>query len=125
MVVPLIVSALLLGVLGCMVPLLWVEDTKAFKVAALLFWLALVAMSILIRFLYPEELGAANPLLKVGLESICLVCAIYPAFGFASRLATYSDAQVDAIALLAFIELLVTVVGYICLLFGTIWLVFF
>lgn len=113
MVVPLIASALLLDFLGCMMPLALVEDTKAFKVGVFLIWAALVADSVLMGLFYPRELAVVNPLLAAGLESICLICAMYPLHGFASNLA------------LAFIDFLVTAVGFISLLLGTIWLIFF
>ena len=72
MVIHLIASALLLDILGCMMPLALVEDTKAFKVGVFLIWAALVADSVL-----------------------------------------------------AFLDLLVTTAGYISLLLGTVWLIFF
>lgn len=75
MVVPLIASALLLDFLGCMMPLAWVEDTKAFKVGVFLIWAALVADSVLMGLFYPRELAGVNPLLAAGLESICLCFA--------------------------------------------------
>lgn len=125
MVVPLIASALLLDFLGCMMPLAWVEDTKAFKVGVFLIWAALVADSVLMGLFYPRELAGANPLLKVGLESICLVCAIYPAHGFLSSLLSNGAGKDNMVALLAFADFAVTVVGYFCLLFGTVWLIFF
>ena len=87
MVVPLIASALLLDFLGCMMPLALVEDTKAFKVGVFLIWAALVADSVLMGLFYPRELAGVNPLLAAGLESICLICAMYPLHGFASNLA--------------------------------------
>ena len=99
MVVPLIASALLLDFFGCMMPLALVEDTKAFKVGVFLIWAALVADSVLMGLFYPRELAGVNPLLAAGLESICLICA--------------------------FIDFLVTAVGYVSLLLGTIWLIFF
>ena len=109
MVVLLIASALLLDFLGCMMPLALVEDTKAFKVGVFLIWAALAGV---------------NPLLAAGLESICLICAMYPLHGFASNLAP-CGIRVDAAAALAFIDFLVTAVGYVSLLLGTIWLIFF
>ena len=81
MVVPLIASALLLDFFGCMMPLALVEDTKAFKVGVFLIWAALVADSVLMGLFYPRELAGVNPLLAVGLESICLICAMYPCMG--------------------------------------------
>ena len=125
MAVPLITSALLLDFFGCMVPLAWIEDTKTFKLGVFLLWTALVATSILMGLLYSRELVGVNPLLKVGLESICLVCAIYPVHGFASNMTSYSDAQVNTVACLALIDLFVTAVRYISLLVGTIWFIFF
>ena len=83
MVVPLIASALLLDFFGCMMPLALVEDTKAFKVGVFLIWAALVADSVLMGLFYPRELAGVNPLLAAGLESICLICAMYPLHGFA------------------------------------------
>ena len=125
MVVPLIASALLLDFFGCMMPLAWVEDTKAFKVGVFLIWAALVADSVLMGLFYLRELAGVNPLLAVGLESICLVCAIYPLFGFATSLAPRGTAQINTVTVLAFLDLLVTTAGYISLLLGTVWLIFF
>lgn len=70
MAVLLVVSALLLDFLGCMMPLAWVEDTKAFKVGVFLIWAALVADSVLMGLLHRDELAVVNPLLTAGLESI-------------------------------------------------------
>lgn len=125
MVVPLIASALLLDFLGCMMPLALVEDTKAFKVGVFLIWAALVADSVLMGLFYPRELAGVNPLLTVGLESVCLVCAIYPLFGFATSLAPRGTAQINAVTVLAFLDLLVATAGYVSLLLGTVWLIFF
>ena len=62
MVVQLIASALLLDFFGCMMPLAWVEDTKAFKVGVFLIWAALVANSVLMGLFYPRELaGGESP----------------------------------------------------------------
>lgn len=124
MVVPLIAAALLLNFFGCMMPLALVEDTKAFKVGVFLIWAALVADSVLMGLFYPRELAEVNPLLAAGLESICLICAMYPLHGFASNLAP-CGIRVDTAAALAFIDFLVTAVGYVSLLLGTIWLIFF
>ena len=107
MVVLLIASALLLDFLGCMMPLALVEDTKAFKVGVFLIWAALVADSVLMGLFYPRELAE-----------------VYPLHGFASNLAP-CGIRVDAAAALAFIDFLVTAVGYVSLLLGTIWLIFF
>lgn len=125
MVVPLIASALLLDFFGCMMPLALVEDTKAFKVGVFLIWVALVIVSVLMGVLYQKQLAAVNPLLTVGLESICLVCAIYPLFGIAVSLAPHSAAQINTLTVLALLDLLVATVGYGSLLFGTFWLIFF
>ena len=125
MVVPLIASALLLDFFGCMMPLALVEDTKAFKVGVFLIWAALVVDSVLMGLFYPRELAGVNPLLAAGLESICLVCAIYPLFGFATSLALCGTAQINTLTVLAFLDLLVTTAGYISLLLGTVWLIFF
>lgn len=125
MVVPLIASALLLDFLGCMMPLALVEDTKAFKVGVFLIWAALVADSVLMGLFYPRELAGVNPLLAAGLESICLICAMYPLHGFASNMTPYGTAQANTVACLALIDLFVTAVGYISLLVGTIWFIFF
>lgn len=124
MAISLIASALLLDIFGCMVPLTWIEDTRVFKVGIFLLWMALVAISILMGSLYPRELVGVNPLLKMGLESVCLSCAIYPVHGFASNMTPYSNAQANTVAILALIDLLVTAVGYISLLLGTVWLIF-
>ena len=118
MVVQLIVAALLLDFFGCMMPLALVEDTKAFKVGVFLIWAALVADSVLMGLFYPRELAGVNPLLAAGLESM------YPLHGFASNLAP-CGIRVDTAAALAFIDFLVTAVGYVSLLLGTIWLIFF
>lgn len=125
MAIPLIASALLLDFFGCMAPLTWIEDTKTFRLGVFLLWAALVATSVLMGLLYSRELVGVNPLLTVGLESICLACAIYPMYGFASNMAPYSDAQANTVACLALIDLFVTAVGYISLLVGTIWFIFF
>lgn len=125
MVIHLIALALLLDILGCMMPLALVEDTKAFKVGVFLIWAALVADSVLMGVLHQKQLVAVDPLLTVGLESICLVCAIYPLFGFATSLAPRGTAQINTVTVLAFLDLLVTTAGYISLLLGTVWLIFF
>lgn len=125
MVVPLIASALLLDFFGCMMPLALVEDTKAFKVGVFLIWAALVADSVLMGLFYPRELAGVNPLLAAGLESICLICAMYPLHGFASNMTPYSNAQANTVAILALIDFFVTAAGYISLLLGTVWLIFF
>lgn len=125
MAVSLIASALLLDIFGCAVPLTWMEDTRAFKVGVFLLWMALMAISILMGSLYPQELVGVNPLLTVGLESICLSCAIYPVHGFASNMTPYSNAQANTVAILALIDLFITAAGYISLLLGTVWLIFF
>lgn len=124
MAISLIASALLLDIFGCMVPLTWIEDTRVFKVGIFLLWMALVAISILMGSLYPRELVGVNPLLTMGLESVCLSCAIYPVYGFASNMTPYSNAQANTVGILALIDLLVTAVGYISLLLGTVWLIF-
>lgn len=118
MAVSLIASALLLDIFGCAVPLTWMEDARAFKVGVFLLWMALMGISILMGSLYPRELVGVNPLLKVGLESICLSCAIFPVHGFGHRAG-------QTVACLALIDLFVTAVGYISLLVGTIWFIFF
>lgn len=89
-----------------------------------LIWAALVADSVLMGLFYPRELAGVNPLLAAGLESICLICAMYPLHGFASNLVP-CGIRVDTAAALAFIDFLVTAVGYVSLLLGTIWLIFF
>lgn len=125
MAVPLIVSAFLLAFLGRLMPLTWAKDTKGIKVGVFLIWVALVIVSVLMGLLYRSELAAVNPLLTVGLESICLVCAIYPLFGIALTLVPRSIAQINALTVLALLDLLVATVGYGSLLFGTFWLIFF
>ena len=125
MAISLIASALLLDIYGCMVPLTWIEDTRVFKVGVFLLWMTLVAISVLMGLLYPRELVGVNPLLTMGLESICLSCAIYPMHGFASNMTPYGTAQANTVACLALIDLFVTAVGYISLLVGTIWFIFF
>lgn len=125
MVAHLIVSALLLDFLGCTMPLSWIKDTRGIKVGVFLIWVALVIVSVLMGLLYRSELAAVNPLLTVGLESICLVCAIYPLFGIATTLVPRSVVQINTLTVLALLDLLVTTVGYGSLLFGTFWLIFF
>ncbi len=49
---------------------------------------------------------------------------MYPLHGFASNMAP-CGIRVDTAAALAFIDFLVTAVGYVSLLLGTIWLIFF
>lgn len=124
MAILLVVSALLLDFLGCAMPLSWIVDTRGIKAGVFLIWLALVFVSVLMGLLYPRELAGLNPLLAAGLESICLICAMYPLHGFASNLAP-CGIRVDTAAALAFIDFLVTAVGYVSLLLGTIWLLFF
>ena len=121
----LIASAFLLSGFGCIMPIAWVADIRALRLGVFVAWVALIAVSVLIGSLYSKQLVGANPLLKAGLESICLVCAIYPAHGFISSLLSEGTGRDNTVALLAFADYAVTVVGYICLLFGTIWLVFF
>lgn len=121
----LIVSAFLLDAFGVMMPLTWVADIRAFKIGVFLAWVALIAVFVLMGSLYPGQLVGANPLLKVGLESICLVCAIYPAHGFLSSLLSNGAGKDNMVALLAFADFAVTVVGYFSLLMGTVWLIFF
>lgn len=87
--------------------------------------LAFLIVSVLMGVLHQKQLVAVNPLLTVGLESICLVCAIYPLFGFATSLAPRGTAQINTVTVLAFLDLLVTTAGYISLLLGTVWLIFF
>ena len=79
-------SAFLLDAFGVMMPLTLVEDMRAFKVGVFVAWVALIAVAVLMGSLYPGQLVGVKPLLKVGLVSICLVCAIYPAHGFVSSL---------------------------------------
>ena len=125
MVAHLIVSALLLDFLGCTMPLSWIKDTRGIKVGVFLIWVALVIVSVLMGLLYRSELAAVNPLLTVGLESICLVCAIYPLFGIATTLVPRSVVQINTLTVLVLLDLLVATVGYGSLLFGTFWLIFF
>ena len=121
----LIASAFLLCGFDCIMPIAWVTVIRALKVGVFLAWVALIAVSVLMGSLYQRQLVGVNPLLKVGLESICLVCAIYPAHGFLSSLLSNGAGKDNMVALLAFADYAVTVVGYFCLLFGTIWIVFF
>lgn len=125
MVITLLTAALLLSVFGCMLPLSWLGDTRSLKVGAFLLWSALIVVSVLMRTLYPQELTGLNPLLTVGLEAVCIVCAVYPAHGFTSYLADGTVLREGLELVLVFTDLLVTVVGYICLLLGIIWLIFF
>lgn len=121
----LIASAFLLSGFGCIMPIDWVTEIRALKLGVFVAWVVLIAVAVLMGSLYPGQLVGANPLLKVGLESICLVCAIYPAHGFLSSLLSNGAKKDGMVALLAFADYAVTVLGYFCLLFGTIWLVFF
>lgn len=125
MAILLVVSALLLDFLGCTIPLSWIKDARSIKAGVFLIWLALVIVSVLMGMLYQKRLAAVNPLLTVGLESICLVCAIYPLFGIATTLVPRSVAQINTLTVLALLDLLVATVGYGSLLFGTFWLIFF
>ena len=125
MIAVLVVSASLLSGFGCLMPMAWVADVRALKLVVFLAWVALIAVSVLMGSLYPSQLMGANPLLKVRFESICLVCAMYPVYGFLSSLPSDGAKKDGMVALLAFADYAVTVVGYFCLLFGTIWLVFF
>lgn len=125
MAILLVVSALLLDFLGCTIPLSWIKDARSIKAGVFLIWLALVIVSVLMGMLYQKRLAAVNLLLKAGLESICLVCSIYPLFGFATSLAPCSTAQINTVTVLAFLDLLVATAGYISLLLGTVWLIFF
>lgn len=81
MAILLVVSALLLDFLGCAMPLSWIVDTRGIKAGVFLIWLALAIVAVLMGLLHRDELTGVNPLLTAGLESICLVCAIYPLFG--------------------------------------------
>lgn len=125
MAILLVVSALLLGFLGCTMPLSWIVDTRGIKAGVFLIWLMLAIVAVLMGLLHRNELAGLNPLLTVGLESICLVCAIYPLFGFATSLAPRGTAQINAVTVLAFLDLLVATAGYVSLLLGTVWLIFF
>lgn len=125
MVVHLIVSALLLGFLGCAMPLSWIVDARSIKAGVFLIWLTLAIVAVLMGLLHRDELAGLNPLLTVGLESICLVCAMYPLFGIATGLTPHSVAQINTLAVLAFLDLLVATVGYGSLLLGTVLLIFF
>lgn len=125
MVIPLIASALLLDFLGCMMPLSWIKSTRGIKTGVFLIWLAHGIVSVLMGMLYQKRLAAVNPLLTIGFESICLVCAMYPLFGIAMGLTPHSAAQINTLAVLALLDLLVATVGYGSLLLGTVWLIFF
>lgn len=121
----LIASAILLSGFGCIMPIAWVADIRALKLGVFVAWVVLIAVAVLMGSLYPGQLVGANPLLKVGLDSICLVCAIYPAHGFLSSLLSNGAGKDNMVALLAFVDLAVTAVGYFSLLMGTVWLIFF
>lgn len=125
MPVALIASAFLLSGFGCIMPIAWVADIRALRLGVFVTWVVLIAVAVLMGSLYQSQLMGANPLLKVGFESICLVCAIYPAHGFLSSLLSNGAKKDDMVALLAFADFAVTIVGYFCLLFGTVWLIFF
>lgn len=124
MAILLVVSALLLDLLGCTMPLAWIEGSRAFKAGVILIWFAMVATSITMGLLYLEKLMGLNPLLKVGLESICLIGAVCPLYGFAANLAPRGAAQVNTVAVITLMDLLVTAIGYISLLLGMVWLIF-
>lgn len=121
----LIASAILLSGFGCIMPIAWVADIRALKLGVFVAWVLLIAVAVLMGSLYPGQLVGANPLLKVGLESICLVCTIYPAHGFLSSFLSNGAGKDNMVALLAFADFAVTVVGYFSLLMGTVWLIFF
>lgn len=125
MAILLVILALLLDLLGCTMPLAWIEGSRAFKAGVIMIWFAIVATSITMGLLYSEKLMGLNPLLTVGLESICLICALCPLYGFTSNLAPCGAAQANTVAILALMDLLVTAIGYISLLLGTVWLIFF
>lgn len=124
MAILLVVSALLLDLLGCTMPLAWIEGSRAFKAGVILIWFAMVAISVTMGLLYSEKLMGLNPLLKVGLESICLIGAVCPLYGFAANLAPCGTAQVNTVAVLTLMDFLVTAIGYISLLLGMVWLIF-
>lgn len=125
MAILLVVSALLLDFLGCAMPLSWIVDTRGIKAGVFLIWLTLAIVAVLMGLLHRDELAGLNPLLTVGLESVCLVCAVYPLFGIAASLAPRGTAQINAVTVLAFLDLLVVTAGYVSLLLGTVWLIFF
>lgn len=125
MAILLVVSALLLDLLGCTMPLAWIEGSRAFKAGVILIWFAMVATSITMGLLYSEKLMGLNPLLMVGLESICLIGAVCPLYGLAANLAPCGAAQVITVAVITLMDLLVTAIGYISLLLGMVWLIFF
>lgn len=125
MAILLVVSALLLDFLGCAMPLSWIVDTRGIKAGVFLIWLALAIVAVLMGLLHRDELTGVNPLLTAGLESICLVCAIYPLSGIAMGLTPHSAGQINTLAVLALLDLLVATVGYGSLLLGTVWLIFF
>lgn len=125
MAILLVVSALLLDFLGCAMPLSWIVDTRGIKAGVFLIWLALAIVAVLMGLLYRDELTGVNPLLTAGLESICLVCTIYPLSGIAMGLTPHSAGQINTLAVLALLDLLVATVGYGSLLLGTVWLIFF
>lgn len=124
MIAVLVVSASLLSGFGCIMPFAWVDDSRALKHGVFLAWVALIAVSVLMGSLFPSQLMGANALLKVGFGSICVVCAIYPVHGFLSSLPFDGVGMDNTVALLAFADYAVTAVGYFCLLFGTVWLIF-
>lgn len=124
MAILLVVSALLLDLLGCTMPLAWIEGSRVFKAGVILIWFAMIATSITMGLLYSEKLMGLNPLLMVGLESICLIGAVCPLYGFAANLAPCGAAQVNTVAVITLIDLLVTAIGYISLLLGMVWLIF-
>ncbi len=99
MAVLLIASALLLDIFGCAVPLTWMEDTRAFKGRRISALDGAHGHSILMGSFIRGELVGVSPLLTVGLESICLSCAIYPVHGFASNMTPYSNAQANTVAI--------------------------
>lgn len=81
MIAVLVVSASLLSGFGCLMPMAWVADVRALKLVVFLAWVALIAVSVLMGSLYPSQLMGANPLLKVGFESIALSVLCTPCMG--------------------------------------------
>ena len=123
MVVQLIASALLLDFFGCMMPLAWVEDTKAFKVGVFLIWAALVGGFRLMGCLSEGAGGGESPVGGRSRIDMPHLCHVSPAWVRIELGPMWHP--VDTAAALAFIDFLVTAVGYVSLLLGTIWLIFF
>lgn len=125
MVPPLIVMALLLDYLGVTMPLAWKEQAKPFTSIAVSIWLALLSVSVLSGITFQDKLTGANPLLSVGSVSICLVCMMLPIYGIIDNLRISDNSRVLAVGALVMTDVFITAIGFLSLIIGTVWLVFF